>query len=350
MDLSVLDNKNINIQKNECITTGKKNILIITYGQFNSNDYLYEFLLDEKRESLNIYADRTLFLDNPVIIGDVFTGRIDKILKNNELIVNIGAYGMAYISSDIDKLQYFNKISKKQGPHQGDEVVIEIKTDKQKTKYPIGQPYISDIPKGALLFQKIKNGQMHYIRNIFNNISTLEKIVTDDKNIYDKLIETYGGSTELKIEFYNDNDFTLYKLYSLSSKISEAVSRSVKLKSGAEIIIDHTEAFEIIDVNSGRSSRKSPSNSEEYFMQINMEALKEAAKQIRIRNLSGIILIDLINLKDGQKYNYLLNCMKDLSKKDIIPTNIIDITPLGIMEITRKKVDTSLKQLLTYND
>ena len=328
----------------------KNNILIIFNGNYNDRDFLFEFLLDEKRNLLNIYADRTPFLDYAVKIDDMFSGRIDKILKNNSLLVNIGDYGFACVDPGNKDIQYFDKKSKKKGPHQGDEIIFKIKSEKQKSKYPIGEVCTVDGLGSFDLFCKIQSGNMHYIHRINRNSNNIGRVITDDINIYNELKKIYIEDPSLNIELYSDKDFSLYKLYSLTSKIDNALAHSVKLRSGAEIVFNHTEAFEVIDVNSGRSSRKNADSVDDYFYNINMEAILEASKQIKIRNLSGIILIDLINQKKKKRYDELLSYMKEQFLEDNTITNVIDITSLGIMEITREKIETPLRQQLTERE
>ena len=325
----------------------RNNILIISDGKYNERDFLFEFLLDEKRNLLNIYADRTPFLDYAIKIDDIFSGRIDKILKNNSLLVNIGDYGFACVDPGNKELQYFDKKSKKKGPHQGDEIIFKIKSERQKSKYPMGEVCTVDNLESFALFDKIQSGDMHYIHRINRNLNSIGRVITDDINIYNELKNIYYEDSSLNIELYSDNDFSLYKLYSLTSKLDNASAHSVKLKSGAEIVFNHTEAFEVIDVNSGRSSRKNADSVDDYFYNINMEALLEVSKQIKIRNLSGIILIDLINLKNKKRYDELLSYMKMQFLENNTITNVVDITSLGIMEITREKIETPLRQQLT---
>ena len=124
--------------------------------------------------------------------------------------------------------------------------------------------------------------------------------------------------------------------------MENALSRRIWLKSGAYLIMDITEALTVFDVNSGKYELKKAST--EAFYQINLEAAREIALQIRLRNLSGIILVDFINMEDTSYEEKLLEYMKQLIRKDKITTNVIDITPLGLMEITRKKVNKTLAE------
>lgn len=146
------------------------------------------------------------------------------------------------------------------------------------------------------------------------------------------------------IRCYEDADFSLEKLYTIETKLQEALAKNVWLKSGAYLVIEQTECLTTIDVNSGKMIQGT--DKEEAILKINEEAAKEAALQIRLRNLSGIIIIDFINMKDSAEEERLLFLMKELVATDGGLTKVVDITPLGLMELTRKKVCPSLKEQL----
>jgi len=133
--------------------------------------------------------------------------------------------------------------------------------------------------------------------------------------------------------------------YKINHFMDKALHRTVYLNSGATIVIDPTEALTVIDVNTGKAiAGKKPT--EDTFFSINMEAAKEIAAQIKLRNLSGIILIDFINLSDSSKEELLKEELRNLFKADSVQTEIVDITKLGLMEITRKKVYKTLTEQL----
>lgn len=182
------------------------------------------------------------------------------------------------------------------------------------------------------------------------NLSYLDLIKPYAENEYNEIVtdsnEAYTTLQGLSkpIRFYEDTKYPLSKLYSLETKINEAVKKQVWLKSGANIIIEPTECLTTIDVNSAKQTKKTLSKDD--IFEINKEAALEAALQIRLRNLSGIIIIDFINMKDCKAEEELLLYMKNLVCKDKVPTNVIDITPLGLMEITRKKINKTLAEIL----
>ena len=168
-----------------------------------------------------------------------------------------------------------------------------------------------------------------------------EEAVTDVVSLHEDLA-AYFANREIPFRLYEDEAYPLSKLYGLDSKMENALSRRIWLKSGAYLIMDITEALTVFDVNSGKYELKKASA--EAFYQINLEAAREIALQIRLRNLSGIILVDFINMEDTSYEEKLLEYMKQLIRQDKITTNVIDITPLGLMEITRKKVNKTLAE------
>lgn len=170
-------------------------------------------------------------------------------------------------------------------------------------------------------------------------IHEYDEVVTDLNEAYTSL---QGISKPLR--YYEDSNLPLCKLYSLETKIKEALGKYVWLKSGANLVIESTECLTTIDVNSAKVIKGKLS--EEVILQINMEAAKEAALQIRLRNLSGIIIIDFINMTDKTAENELLEYMKSLVTMDNTVTLAIDITPLGLMELTRKKIYKPLSEEL----
>ena len=168
-----------------------------------------------------------------------------------------------------------------------------------------------------------------------------EEAVTDVVSLHEDLA-AYFANREIPFRLYEDEAYPLSKLYGLDSKMENALSRRIWLKSGAYLIMDITEALTVFDVNSGKYELKKAST--EAFYQINLEAAREIALQIRLRNLSGIILVDFINMEDTSYEEKLLEYMKQLVRQDKITTSVIDITPLGLMEITRKKVNKTLAE------
>lgn len=197
-------------------------------------------------------------------------------------------------------------------------------------------------------YSRIHKAAPAYLTELRDNKALeYEQIVTDDSALYEELksfLHSYMPEEETFLSLYTDETLSLHKLYGLNTKIQELLQPKVWMNSGAYLIIEQTEAMYVIDVNSGKNNSKKSSDS--YVLSVNMEAAKEIMRQIRLRNLSGIIIIDFINMEDETMKEQLMQELKRLAKLDRIQTTIVDMTPLGLIEITRKKTKRSLKAQL----
>ena len=176
------------------------------------------------------------------------------------------------------------------------------------------------------------------------NIRNLGESVTDERKIYTQICGEHAGGEDgtVPVRFYEDKMLPLSKLYRLEKSLEEALDRKVWLRSGGFLIIEQTEAFVSIDVNSGKFADKK--NTRETFRKINLEAAREIAFQLRLRNLSGIILIDFINMEEEEDKKELLRVLQSYLRKDPVKAAVVDMTPLNIVEVTRKKVQKSLEE------
>ena len=173
--------------------------------------------------------------------------------------------------------------------------------------------------------------------------SEYSEILTDDPQIYRQLSE--GDHPLLKqksIRFYDDPTISLRLLYSLERGMEEALDTRVWLKCGGYLVIEPTEAMTVIDVNSGKNEAKKAG--EDTYYQVNLEAAEEVARQLRLRNLSGIIIVDFINMAEKERQKELLETLKNLTAGDPQHPRIVDMTPLGLVEITRKKSHPTLAE------
>ncbi len=188
------------------------------------------------------------------------------------------------------------------------------------------------------------------IENVLEQLAGEEEyreIVTDSESMYDKL-QRINRNDSKQLRLYRDSLLPLSKLYSIESKVDMALERRIWLKSGGYLIIEPTEALTVIDVNSGKYESKKGAG--ETYLKINLEAAEEIVLQLRLRNLSGIVIVDFINMKAEDERRVLLNRLRELVKQDNealhhrIKTTIVDMTPLGLVEITRKKVNKPLAE------
>lgn len=181
----------------------------------------------------------------------------------------------------------------------------------------------------SLIYQGVPS-YIEYLHHIAE--SDYEEVVTDIQTVYEALHTSYKGN--MPIRFYNDT-FPLTKLYSIESKMEELFAKKVHLKSGANLIIEYTEAMTVIDVNTAKNITKKDKDT--HIFKINLEAAQEIARQIRLRNLSGIIVVDFINMENEIYQKELIQAVKKWLRNDPVPCHFVDITALGLAEITRKK-------------
>ena len=147
-----------------------------------------------------------------------------------------------------------------------------------------------------------------------------------------------------KIPLYTD-EYTLTLRYSLASLLEKTLSKRAYLKSGAYLVIEPTEAMTVIDVNSGKSIKGK--NAEEQFLKINIEAAKEIARQLRLRNISGIVMIDFINMKEESHNHELMKNLAEYVCTDPVRTTVVDMTKLGLVELTRQKGKRALHEVFS---
>lgn len=196
-------------------------------------------------------------------------------------------------------------------------------------------------------FSRIWKSPSGYLTAMRDEGVIYQQIITDSSNLYQELkdfVTLYMPEQVANISMYQDNSYPLQKLYRVETQISDLLSRKVWLKSGAYLIIEKTEAMYVIDVNSGKNIMKKEMAA--YIYEINIEAANEIMRQIRLRNLTGMILVDFINMEDNKKTEALLQELRGLAKKDHIQTTIVDMTALGLVEITRRKTTKSLAEQL----
>ena len=143
---------------------------------------------------------------------------------------------------------------------------------------------------------------------------------------------------------YTGRSLSLAVLYELGRDIDRLLAKKVWLKSGAYLVIEKTEAFVSIDVNSGRFEKGKIA--EETYRKINLEAAEEIVTQVILRNLSGMILVDFIKLSNPDHREELVNVMRKHAKRDRLSMDVVDLTPLGIMEIVREKREKPLPEIL----
>ncbi len=196
----------------------------------------------------------------------------------------------------------------------------------------------------ALLYEDL-NLIARSIRDIFTE--DVERLVIDSKTDYGKCIEfcsTYLPHIVDKIDLYKE-PVPIFDHFGIEVEINRALGRKIWLKSGGFITIDQTEALTAIDVNTGKFVGHT--DPEETILKTNLEAVKEIVYQLRLRNIGGIIIVDFIDMSKEESKEIVWNSLQQELKYDRSRTNILKISDLGLVEMTRKRVRGSLSQILS---
>jgi ribonuclease G len=175
----------------------------------------------------------------------------------------------------------------------------------------------------------------------------VEKVKVDSRETYERLqafVAKYMPVLAERIELYTGNR-PIFDLYGVEDEIQRALDKEVPLKSGGYLVIDQTEAMTTVDVNTG--SFLGQRNLEETVYRTNLEAAQAVARQLRLRNLGGIIIIDFIDMVDEEHRRQVLRTLEKSLAKDHAKTTVYDFSPLGLVEMTRKRTVESLQRQLS---
>ncbi|MCR5145638.1 MAG: ribonuclease E/G [Lachnospiraceae bacterium] len=207
--------------------------------------------------------------------------------------------------------------------------------------------------KNKATFSLLKRGKTHLNKFLYElneyDLCQVDEFVTDSKEIYEdilnsKVLENISQKFNLaniNSRLYTDETYTMNQLYGLSHQIEGLKKPVVHLRSGANLVIEPTEAMTVIDVNTSRNVKKNMS-----FLQVNKESAEEVVRQLILRNISGIIIVDFINLKSDDEKAELLRYLRDYASKASSSIQVLDYTKLGLVEMTKKKTSKSIYQIL----
>lgn len=201
--------------------------------------------------------------------------------------------------------------------------------------------------KAPSLIHQDLSVSLRAIRDILNN--SVDKVIVDNKEEYEKIIDFLDLQSPLykdKVTLYNSDQMIL-DYYDIEVEVSKALNKKIWLKSGGYIVIDHTEALTAIDINTGKYVGKR--NFEDTILKTNLEAAKEIAYQLRLRNIGGIIIIDFIDMQKEENKEKVYHTLEEALKNDRVKTTINKISELGLVEMTRKRVRNSLSSMLLEN-
>lgn len=175
----------------------------------------------------------------------------------------------------------------------------------------------------------------------------LKKIVVDDEYIYGRLegfLKEYLPEEGCEVSYFDEKD-PIFEVYGIEMEIAKLLQKKIWLKSGGYIVLDYTEALTVIDVNTGRYLGKK--DLEDTILRTNLEAVKEIAYQVRLRNIGGIIIVDFIDMERKESRDMVFQSLMEALKKDRIKTFAYPISELGLVQITRKRTRHNIVNLLT---
>ena len=195
-------------------------------------------------------------------------------------------------------------------------------------------------------FTCVKKQKPTWLRRLSDlDSSQIESVITDSQQIFDEITndKTINFQTKDQLQRYTDS-YSLWKLHSLDKVVLHALKKKVWLPCGGYLVIEHTEALWVIDVNSGKSILGK--NKEANVLKVNLEAVGEIARQLINRNITGICIIDFINMEDEESRKKLVQELKAAIRFDPCGAKFVDFTALHLVELTRTKKDHPLYELL----
>ena len=319
-----------------------------------------------KLDQIHVYGDEKS--KGQVQLGEVYLGKVTRVAENlGAAFVDVQKGVSCYLSLGSDQgvsLLEKDKLYRTNRPGNvpikaGDELLVQVTREALKTKLPTVSGTIIDSENSDALREKadhalcytrlvqVMPGWMQFLQEYLENKEEILQVITDDAEIFAQLTNYRAHSSQagnMQLRFYEDSRVSLSTLYSIETHLSQLTARQVWLKCGGYLVIDPTEAMTVIDVNSGKCLRKD--SPEELTQLVNKEAAEEVFRQLRLRNLSGMILVDFVNISDREQRNLFFQELRKMAQQDPVPTRVHDITALGIVEITRKKVSHTLAEQL----
>lgn len=179
------------------------------------------------------------------------------------------------------------------------------------------------------------------IRDIFN--PSFESVYVNDAEVFEQIqsyVSLIAPDRKETVKLYA-KDIPIFDSFNITRQIKSAFGKTVSFKSGAYLIIEHTEALHVIDVNSGNRSKASQ-DQETNALEVNLRAADEIARQLRLRDMGGIIVVDFIDMAKAEHRLQLLDHMRDIMAKDRARHNILPLSKFGLMQITRQRVRPAL--------
>ncbi|MEA2470274.1 MAG: ribonuclease, partial [Thermoleophilaceae bacterium] len=213
--------------------------------------------------------------------------------------------------------------------------------------YEILQKRAEQTPAPAMVFQEADLA-VRVVRDIFS--AQFERAIVDDQKQYDRVNSFFQRTApELldRLDLYSDDE-PLFERYGLDEVMLSTLNRRVDLPSGGYLIINYAEAMTVIDVNSGSfTGRGKGARLEDTITRTNLEAAEEVVRQLRLRDIGGIIVIDFIDMARARNRDAVLKTLRKMLDEDRTKTYVMEISPLGLVEMTRQNVTDGVREILT---
>ncbi len=210
------------------------------------------------------------------------------------------------------------------------------------------QQRAQETPAPAMVFQEA-DLSVRVVRDIFSK--QFERAIVDDEKQHHRLQSFFTRTApELleRLDIYKDDKNPLFEKYGVEAAIQSTLSRRVDLQSGGYLIIDYAEALTVIDVNSGSfTGRGKGARLEDTITKTNLEAADEVVAQLRLRDIGGIIVIDFIDMSRARNRDAVLKTLRKALDEDRTKTYVVEISPLGLVEMTRQNVTEGVREILT---
>src|SRR3954463_8426224 len=214
--------------------------------------------------------------------------------------------------------------------------------------YEILQKRASDTAAPAMVFQEA-DLSVRVVRDIFS--AQFERAIVDDQKQYERLSSFFTRTApELldRVELYSSDQEPLFERFGLDEVMLSTLNRRVDLPSGGYLMIDYAEAMTVIDVNSGSfTGRGKGARLEDTITKTNLESAEEVVRQLRLRDIGGIIVIDFIDMARARNRDAVLKTLRKMLDEDRTKTYVMEISPLGLVEMTRQNVTDGVREILT---
>ena len=199
-------------------------------------------------------------------------------------------------------------------------------------------------PPASMLYSDL-DVALRTVRDLFS--SEVDRLWCDDQDTYSRIVQfvqTYMPRLRARVQLYHENE-PLFEHFKIEPQIERALDRKVWLKSGGYLIFDQAEALTAIDVNTGRFVGKK--SQDETILRTNLEAADELVRQLRLRNIGGIMIVDFIDMTREADRKRVSEALKEALRRDKARTSALKISELGLVQMTRKRTRESLEELLT---